>query len=156
MSKKAQHAESYYGLGDKPMHSNLRGKRVENWATDQYAFAKDQDPIYKSVPFYIGLHQKRAYGIFFDNTFRTFFDFCNERMGVSSFWAQGGEMNYYFIYGPQMSDVVANYTHLTGVPELPPLWDLGYQQSKWSYFPESNVNEVAAKFRELTKTCDGS
>ena len=155
MSKKAQHAESYYGLGDKPMHSNLRGKRVENWATDQYAFAKDQDPIYKSVPFYIGLHQKRAYGIFFDNTFRTFFDFCNERMGVSSFWAQGGEMNYYFIYGPQMSDVVANYTNLTGVPELPPLWALGYHQSKWSYFPESNVKEVAAKFRELKIPCDG-
>lgn len=155
MSKKAQHAESYYGLGDKPMHMNLRGKRVQNWATDQYAFGKDQDPIYKSVPFYIGLNKKKAYGIFFDNTFRTFFDFCNERMDVTSFWAQGGEMNYYFIYGPSMPDVVKSYTNLTGVPELPPLWTLGYQQCKWSYYPESNVKEIAAKFRELQIPCDG-
>ena len=155
MSKKAQHAESYYGLGDKPMHSNLRGKRVHNWATDQYAFGKDQDPIYKAVPFYIGLHQKKAYGIFFDNTFKTFFDFANERMGVTSFWAQGGEMNYYFIYGPEMSEVVTSYMTLTGVPELPPLWALGYQQCKWSYYPESNVKEIAAKFRALKIPCDG-
>lgn len=155
MSKRGQHAESYYGLGDKPMHLNLRGKRVQNWATDQYAFGKDQDPIYKSVPFYIGLHKKKAYGIFFDNTFRTFFDFCNERMDVTSFWAQGGEMNYYFIYGPTMPEVVTSYTNLTGVPELPPLWALGYQQCKWSYYPESNVKEIAAKFRELQIPCDG-
>ena len=155
MSKRAQHAESYYGLGDKPMHMNLRGKRVQNWATDQYAFEKDQDPIYKSVPFYIGLHKKKAYGVFFDNTFRTFFDFCHERMGVTSFWAQGGEMNYYFIYGPSMPEVVKSYTNLTGVPEMPPLWALGYQQCKWSYYPESNVKEIAAKFRELQIPCDG-
>jgi alpha-glucosidase len=31
-------------------------------------------------------------------------------------------MNYYFIYGPQMQDVVTTYTDLTGKPELPPLW----------------------------------
>ncbi|WGK64565.1 glycoside hydrolase family 31 protein [Croceiramulus getboli] len=154
MSKKAQHAESFYGLGDKPMHSNLRGRRVQNWATDQYAFGKDQDPIYKAVPFFIGLNQKRAYGIFFDNTFRSFFDFCSERMDVVSFWAQGGEMNYYFFYGPTMEEVVLNYTNLTGKPELPPLWTLGFHQCKWSYFPESRVKEITQKFRDLKIPCD--
>jgi alpha-glucosidase len=44
-------------------------------------------------------------------------------------------MNYYFIYGPQM-DVVTSYTDLTGKPELPPLWALGYHQCKWSYYPK--------------------
>ncbi len=154
MSKVAPQGECYYGLGDKPMHLNLKGKRVENWATDQYAFGKDQDPLYKSVPFYIGMHEQRAYGIFFDNTFKTFFDFCNERRNVTSFWAHGGEMNYYFFYGPQMQDVVVRYTDLTGKPELPPLWSLGYHQCKWSYYPESNVKEITAKFRELRIPCD--
>ena len=97
MSKKTQLKEAFYALGDKPMHANLRGKRVENWVTDQYAFGKDQDPIYKSIPFYIGLHHNNAYGIFFDNTFRSYFDFCHERHNVSSFWAHGGEMDYYFL-----------------------------------------------------------
>ncbi|CAL2090390.1 glycoside hydrolase family 31 protein [Tenacibaculum sp. 190524A05c] len=155
MSKAAPQGECYYGLGDKPMHLNLKGKRIENWATDQYAFGKDQDPLYKSVPFYIGMHEERSYGIFFDNTFKTFFDFCNERRNVTSFWAHGGEMNYYFFYGPDMQDVVTRYTDLTGKPELPPLWALGYHQCKWSYYPESKVKEVAGKFRELQIPCDG-
>ena len=155
MSKTSQDSESYYGLGDKPVHINLKGRRYENWVTDSYAYGKDSDPIYKAIPFYIGLHHKKAYGIFFDNSFRSNFDFCHERRNITSFWAQGGEMNYYFIYGPEMSDVVAGYTDLTGRPhELPALWTLGYHQCKWSYYPESKVKEVANKFRELKIPCD--
>jgi len=154
MSKYAKDGECYYGLGDKATQMNLKGKRVENFATDQYAYQKDQEPLYKVVPFYIGLHNKQSYGIFFDNTFRTFFDFCQERRNVTSFWAEGGEMNYYFVYGPQMQDVVTTYTDLTGKPELPPLWVLGYHQCKWSYYPESKVKEITSKFRELQIPCD--
>ena len=155
MGKRAHPGETFFGLGDKPVHLNLRGKKFTNWATDSYAFGKDTDPIYKSVPFYIGLKEKKAYGIFFDNSFKTNFDFCQERLDVTSFWAPGGEMNYYFFYGPSMSDVVANYTHLTGKPDLPPLWSLGFQQCKWSYFPESTVKALAQKFRDLRIPCDG-
>ncbi|CAI2768291.1 glycoside hydrolase family 31 protein [Flavobacterium collinsii] len=154
MSKSSKDGECFYGLGDKATQMNLKGKRLENFATDQYAYQKEQDPLYKVVPFYIGLHNKQSYGIFFDNTFRTFFDFCQERRNVASFWAEGGEMNYYFIYGPQMQDVVTTYTDLTGKPELPPLWVLGYHQCKWSYYPESKVKEITSKFRELKIPCD--
>lgn len=154
MSKITQSSESFYGMGDKATHSNLKGKRVNNWVTDQYAYGKDQDPLYKAIPFYIGLHNNIAYGIFFDNTFRTYFDFSHERRNVTSFWADGGEMNYYFFYGPEMSRVVQAYTDLTGTPELPPLWALGFHQSKWSYFPESRVREIARKFRKLKIPCD--
>lgn len=154
MSKKTQIKEAFYALGDKPMHANLRGKRVENWVTDQYAFGKDQDPIYKSIPFYIGLHHNNAYGIFFDNTFRSYFDFCHERHNVTSFWAHGGEMDYYFFYGPDMKEVVSMYNDLTGKAELPPLWALGYHQCKWSYYPESEFRGIAKKFRELEIPCD--
>ncbi|WP_066222994.1 glycoside hydrolase family 31 protein [Formosa haliotis] len=155
MSKTSNDGESYYGLGDKSEHLNLKGKRFENWVTDSYAYGKNTDPIYKAIPFYTGLHHGKSYGIFFDNTFRSYFDFAHERKNVTSFWAQGGEMNYYFIYGPKMTDVVANYTDLTGKPhQLPALWSLGYHQCKWSYYPESKVKEVTSKFRELNIPCD--
>ncbi|WP_452225412.1 glycoside hydrolase family 31 protein [Lacinutrix chionoecetis] len=155
MSKTAQDGESYYGLGDKPEHLNLKGKRFQNWVTDSYAYGKQTDPIYKAIPFFTGLQQGKSYGIFFDNTFRSYFDFAHERKNVTSFWAQGGEMNYYFIYGPEMTDVVESYTDLTGKPhQLPALWALGYHQCKWSYYPESKVKEIANKFRELKIPCD--
>ena len=155
MSKACQKSESFYGLGDKPVDVNLKGKRFENWATDSYAFGKNTDPIYKAIPFYTAIQDNKSYGIFFDNTFKTHFDFAQERRNVTSFWAQGGEMNYYFIYGPQMEDVVKNYTDLTGKPHtLPPLWALGFHQCKWSYYPESNVKEVTKTFRDLKIPCD--
>tara|TARA_R110000796_G_scaffold35017_3_gene90213 strand:+ start:197106 stop:199505 length:2400 start_codon:yes stop_codon:yes gene_type:complete len=155
MSKITKTGESFYGMGDKATHSNLKGKRITNWVTDQYAYGKDQDPLYKAIPFYVGLTDNKAYGIFFDNTFKTQFDFANEKRHVTSFWADGGEMNYYFIYGPDMEKVVRLYTDLTGTPELPPLWALGFQQSKWSYYPESRVKEIANTFRDLKIPCDG-
>ena len=154
MSKITQSAESFYGMGDKATHTNLKGKRINNWCTDQYAYGKDQDPLYKAIPFYTGLHHNMAYGIFFDNTFRTHFDFAHERRHVTSFWADGGEMNYYFFYGPEMSNVVKAYTDLTGTPELPPMWAMGFHQSKWSYYPEGEVKALGNKFRELRIPCD--
>lgn len=153
-SKKVQGGEHFYGLGDKSCSLDLRGKRFQLWGSDTYGFDGNSDPLYKNIPFYIGLHHKVSYGIFFDNSFRSFFDFGHERSNVNSFFAQGGEMNYYFIYGPDQMEVVQQYTELTGAPELPPLWALGYHQCKWSYYPESKVKEITDGFRERSIPCD--
>lgn len=153
-SKKIQEQECFFGLGDKPDRLNLRGSRYETWGRDAYGFERTSDPLYKNIPFYLGLHHGLGYGIFFDNSFRTRFDFGYERSDVMSFWSKGGEMNYYFIYGPDLLQVVEGYSRLTGTPELPPLWALGYQQSKWSYYPESTVKELAARFRKEKIPCD--
>lgn len=153
-SKKIQENEVFYGLGDKPCELQLRGKRFENFGTDAYAYGADTDPLYKNIPFYYGLHHGKAYGVFFDNTFRTLFDFGAEREDVVSFWARGGEMNYYFIYGPQLTEVAQEYANLTGKPELPPMWALGYHQCRWSYFPDTRVKEVAKEFRKRGIPCD--
>jgi len=71
-----------------------------------------------------------------------------------SFFAEGGEMDYYFIYGPSLLSVAEKYTDLTGRPELPPLWSLGFHQCRWSYFPDKRVKEVASEFRKRAIPCD--
>lgn len=153
-TKTLQNDEAFFGLGDKPCQLNLKGKRLQLWGSDTYGYGKDTDPIYKNIPFFLGLHQNVGYGIFLDNTFRSFFDFGHERKNAYSFWAHGGEMNYYFIYGPQLIKVCETFVHMTGRPELPPMWALGYQQSKWSYYPESKVRKLAQEFREHRVPCD--
>jgi alpha-glucosidase len=153
-SKQIQEGEVFYGMGDKPTDLNLYEKRVENYGTDAYGYQKDTDPLYRNIPFYYGMHNGLGYGIFFDNTFRTLFDFGKEREDVTSFWARGGEMNYYFIYGPELMKVAEAYTSITGTPELPPLWALGYQQCRWSYYPDKRVREIAAEFRKREIPCD--
>lgn len=153
-SKVRRFDECYYGLGDKPTDLNLHNKRLTNWCTDTYGFEKDHDPIYRSIPFYYGMHDSTAYGIFFDNSFRTNFDFGQEEKNTVSFWADGGELNYYFIYGPDLDEVAEQYVMLTGRPKLPPKWALGFHQCKWSYYPEAQVKEIAKEFRTRQIPCD--
>lgn len=154
-TKTCQEEESFYGLGDKPTEFNLRGKRLKNWNTDAYSFAWNQDPLYRSIPFYISLHDDIAHGIFFDNTYKAQFDFGAEDKTKTSFWADGGELQYYYIHGPHMMDVVKSYHILTGTHPMPPLWALGYHQCRWSYYPEAKVRKIAKGFRENKIPCDG-
>lgn len=90
----------------------------------------------------------RYYGVLFDNTWRTSFDFGHEKNEVYSFGSQGGPIDYYFLYGPEPRDVMAAYAWLTGPAPLPPLWSFGFQQSRYSYSPESQLMEVAARLRK--------
>ncbi|MCX2575566.1 glycoside hydrolase family 31 protein [Pedobacter sandarakinus] len=153
-TKKCNPEENFFGLGDKSGNFNLRGRRFENWNTDAYSFGWNQDPLYRTIPFYIGLHNQVAYGIFFDNTFKSYFDFGAEDAGKTSFWADGGELQYYYIHGPHIMDVVKRYASLTGTHPMPPKWTLGYQQCRWSYYPETKVKEIAKQFRDRKIPCD--
>jgi alpha-glucosidase len=154
-TKTCQPEESFFGLGDKPTEFNLRGKRLKNWNTDAYSFAWNQDPLYRSIPFYISLNDDIAHGIFFDNTFKSQFDFGAEDKTKTSFWADGGELQYYYIHGPHMMDVVKSYHVLTGTHPMPPLWAFGYHQCRWSYYPEAKVKKITRGFRENKIPCDG-
>ena len=154
-TKTCQVEESFFGLGDKPTEFNLRGKRLKNWNTDAYSFAWNQDPLYRSIPFYISLNDDIAHGIFFDNTFKSQFDFGAEDKTKTSFWADGGELQYYYIHGPHMMDVVKSYHILTGTHPMPPLWAFGYHQCRWSYYPEAKVRKITTGFRENKIPCDG-
>ncbi|MBL7826705.1 MAG: glycoside hydrolase family 31 protein [Saprospiraceae bacterium] len=154
IEKKAHKKEVFLGLGDKACSTNLSGQKYQNWCSDAYGFGRESDAMYRAVPFYYALHQNLAYGIFLDNTFRTHFDFGATDEQITSFSAEGGELNYYFIYGPQLIDVARAYAQLTGTHELPPMWALGYHQCRWSYYPESRVQEIAGEFRRRQIPCD--
>jgi len=154
-TKECHTEESFFGMGDKPTDFNLRGKRLKNWNTDAYSFAWNQDPLYRSIPFYISVNEGISHGIFFDNTFKAHFDFGAEDTTKTSFWSDGGELQYYYIHGPHMMDVVKNYHILTGTHPMPPLWALGYHQCRWSYYPEAKVKKITTGFRENKIPCDG-
>ena len=106
----------FFGLGDKPCALNLRGRRLDMWGADHYKFTPESDPLYKSIPFFLCLNQGTQYGIYFDNTMRSYFDFGRERADRLLFGADGGHMDYYFIAGVEALDTVATYTRLTGLP----------------------------------------
>ncbi|PWX03841.1 alpha-glucosidase [Clostridium perfringens] len=139
---------AYYGLGEKGGDLNKKGCYTENFNTDDPETDDDSITYYKTIPFYVALKEEATYGIFFDNSFRSYFDIGKEMGDRIFFGAIGGQIQYYFIPGENIKEVVKNYTALTGRMEMPPLWSLGYQQCRFSYFSQEEVRELVKTFEE--------
>lgn len=143
--------EQFFGLGEKAGSLNRRGKSFKMWNSDQPCYGVNEDPLYKSIPFFMSSNH---YGIFFDNTYKTEFKFGSESNDYYSFEAPAGEMVYYFMYGNDYKEIIQNYIALTGKPIMPPKWALGFSQCRGNYTRESQAKEIAAEFRKRQIPCD--
>ncbi|WP_297337858.1 glycoside hydrolase family 31 protein [Algoriphagus sp.] len=152
--KRVRPAEKFIGLGEKTGNLNRAGNAFTNWNTDYFAYGVGDDPLYMSIPFYIGIHEKANYGIFFDNTHKSVFNFGASTNRFIYFSAEDGDMNYFFIYRPSVSEIISGYTELTGRMEMPPIWSLGFQQCRYSYYPDSEVKTLANTFRDKDMPAD--
>lgn len=141
--------DHFFGLGDKPGPLDRLGQAFVMWNTDAFGWQESTDPIYKSIPFFLDVRDGgRTVGVLFDNTFRSFFDFGRELTSEYSFGAPDGPVDYYLMYGTEPKQVVEDYAWLTGPTPLPPIWALGYQQSRYSYYPQAQVEGIAARLRK--------
>ena len=146
--KKTDKNEDFYGFGEQSgLELNKRGKSIGHWNTDAYSYTKNTKYLYTSIPFFMGLKNEKAYGIFFDNTHRSYFEMASESDDFYYFYANGGKLTYYFMYGPEVSDVLDRYTEITGKMEMPAEWTLGLHQSKWGYTADE-ITDVAQTYRD--------
>ena len=60
----------------------------------------------------------------------------------------------YIISTPSPEASLKELAHLCGTMAMPPRWALGYQQCRWSYYPDEEVKRVAKTFREKEMPCD--
>lgn len=139
--------ERFVGLGEVLGNLDKRGSAFTLNNTDTYKYGDPRLSMYVSIPFYIGIHDEEVYGLFYHNTYKTFFNFGVSTPGFMSVTADGGDVDYFFIYDENIEKILVHYTSLTGRMPLPPLWSLGYHQSRCSYFPQHNVKILAETFR---------
>ena len=148
--KRMEGDEAFYGFGDKAGVLNKKNYDYEMWNTDNPAAHTEAfKALYKSIPFFITLRESCVYGIFFDNTCKTYFDLAKENKEYYFFGSDRGNLDYYFIAGDNMPEVVADYTYLTGRTPLPQLYTLGYHQSRWGYETSAEIRAIADKYRAL-------
>lgn len=150
--------ESIFGLGETTGTYNKRGLIRELWNIDVLGHAKAIYPglrsLYVSIPFVISLRQGSAAGLFWDNPARQLWDIGQTNQDNWQMTAASGEIDLYLFLGPEVGDVVARYTELTGRMPMPPMWALGYQQCRYSYETARRTEEVAKTFRDKKIPCD--
>ncbi len=72
-----------------------------------------------------------------------------EERGKLSVWSEmAKDMDYYFIAGENLDQVVSGYRTLTGKASLYPKWVLGYWQSRERYKTQDEIEGTLAEFRK--------
>lgn len=132
--------EALYGLGSHEEGMfNLRGKH-------QYLYQQNMKAV---VPVLVST---RGYGLLMDcYSLMTFHD---DAFG-SYLWSDVvDEMDYYFLYGPELDEVVRGLRRLTGKAPMLPQWAYGYVQSKERYTSQEELLETVREYRSRSLPLD--
>ena len=106
--------ECVYGFGEKFTPFVKNGQTVETWNSDGGTCS---DQSYKCIPFYL---TSNKYGILVNTADKVSFEVASDTINKVSFTVPGEELDYFFIGGENLQEVLVNYTDLTGKPALPP------------------------------------
>jgi alpha-glucosidase len=145
-------SERFYGFGERNGPLERRGTRAVFYNTDAYdtrygGVAPAADPLYASIPVYVGVREGAAYGVFTDNPRRLEMSAASRDPARIEVAAAGGAIDQYVFAGPRMADVLRRYTRLTGRAPIPPRWALGYHQCRWGYRDAAALERIAGEFR---------
>jgi len=163
-----------YGLGEKTGGFDRRGRKFILWNTDVLApnvLRTNQlheadstltgrstrfDPYYTSIPFFYHCRADaegaKMAGFFIDNGYKANVDF--ERRDQYSYRFSGGQYTEYVFAGPNMSDILAAYTFVTGRMAAPPIWALGHHQCRFHDYTNEGILEIGRAYRTRDIPCD--
>lgn len=141
-----------YGCGEVYGPLRRNGDTVGLYNKDNGAYAAEGGKrLYQSHPWVLGVRRDgTAFGLIADNTWR---GKVTLRSTVT-FESEGPAFRVAVLEGNTPADVLRRLARLIGTIDLPPLWALGYQQCRFSYFPDSRVLEVGHTFRQKHIPCD--
>ncbi len=140
--------ERFYGLGDKYGELVRSAKSWIFWNVDVGWKKFKKDPRYTSIPFLISVRRDIYCGWFIDHSGWLKIDVGSKFSRLLSIYGAGKEIDIYFLYCRDLKTLVKNFTLLVGRSFLPPLWSLGYHQSRYSYFSQKEIEELVQEFEK--------
>jgi alpha-glucosidase/alpha-D-xyloside xylohydrolase len=102
------------------------------------------------IPWVVGAS---GWGLFFHQPYGTF-DLRSAHRFVPSPSAPALPLDFFLVTSEDPADILKGYAQLTGLPHLPPIWSLGYQQSHRTLSSREEILSEARTFREKRLPCD--
>lgn len=158
-----ENGERIYGLGDKCGKLNKSGNSYRIETSDSMGYnAECSDPLYKHVPFFICENSVGSYGIFYDTSDTSYFDFGKEINNYYEpykyFKTQDNVLVYYVLFGTPL-EIVKQFSGICGKQMLPPRFSFDYCASTMAYTDapdsENQMYKFLEKIDELDLNCTG-
>jgi alpha-D-xyloside xylohydrolase len=127
--------DAYYGLGQHQSGMfNYRGSTVE--------LGQNNTDI--AIPFLVS---SKGYALLWNTASFSYAD--NRFPSVLNLYSLAGNtVDYFFIYGPEMDDIIHQYRSMTGHTPMLPKWAYGFFQSKDRYRSQQEILSIAQRYRE--------
>lgn len=145
--------KGFYGGGYNGQTINLDNRRIIIDNTQTGGWSSFVSPPHNiCIPFVVSTS---GYGLFFDDLYRYSSLTPSSDKGTSYSSGSLNDVAYFFIGGGSMSEVLKNFTWLTGRQELPPYWALGYITSRYGYHSAAEAEQVIGNFKNTAFPIDG-
>lgn len=139
-----------FGLGQTMGGINKRGKLYKCWCTDEFNHTEEKTSLYGAHPFMI-LYEpesKSVFGLFFDYPGLLEIDAGFTHFDKLTVTAQEPHIAVYFIEGSSLLDISRQFRSIIGKSYEPPLWALGFMQSRWGYGKEEDLSRVYQEYKK--------
>ena len=137
-------AEQFYGGGSRALPLNLRGQRIDFYNQAHYGYANGAANLNTSIPVLVS---SKPYGLVFDNHHPGSADIGESQDNLLQYQVQGGSLSFFVLAEDRLSGVSRSLADLSGHAALPPLWSLGYIQSRYGYTDRQQAEQVVEKMQ---------
>ena len=134
-----------YGLGEKPGELQRNRSVHEVYSKDAWNYNRKMSEIYSSFPSFI-IVSDSLIEVIVNCGSRTVFDFGIRDYNGITITIPANEFELFIKWSKSFNEIMEWHSSITGKPFKLPKWVLGHQVSRWSYYPQSKVEEIRDKY----------
>lgn len=135
--------EMLYGGGARALGMNRRGNKLQLYNRAHYGYETKAELMNFCIPLVIS---SKIYAVHFDNAPIGYLDLDSKKDNTLAYETISGRKTYQVIAANSWTDLISNYTSLTGRQPLIPRWALGNFSSRFGYHTQEEVNKTIDKF----------
>ena len=124
---------------------NRRGNRLQLYNRAHYGYETKAELMNFCIPLVMS---SKLYAVHFDNSAIGYLDLDSKKDNTLTYETISGRKTYQVIIGDNWTDLVSNYTNLTGKQPLLPRWSLGNFSSRFGYHSQEEVENTIKKFEQ--------
>ncbi|MEQ8350322.1 MAG: glycoside hydrolase family 31 protein [Leptospiraceae bacterium] len=152
--------EKLYGMGAAAASPDRINQQFLLRSIDSQFYSLEGQ-TYSTFPFFLIRKGKRFRAIYLHTSYPLSVTTTNDSGSeegasilIQHYRPEGPQPLDLFCFYGSIQEILDSYTALTGRPFHPPIWAMGFHQSRWSYKTAQRVREIATEFRKKDLPCD--